>query len=143
MSDASRLVAGLLLVLVPTVEIGGAALLWMISRRIPGYLDNPVRQALFRAGHAHAGVLVILALVGTLYVDHTGLSEDTKALIRWLLFAAPLLFSAGFFFSVLPPRAERPNGWIALTYAGAICLGIGVLILGVTLLRGGLARVGS
>jgi hypothetical protein len=141
MSDASRLVAGLLLVLVPTVEIGGAALLWMISRRIPGYLDNPVRQALFRAGHAHAGVLVILALVGILYVDHTGLSADTQALVRWLLFAAPLLFSMGFFFSVLPPRAERPNGLIVLTYAGAACLAIGVLILGVTLLRGGLARV--
>ena len=77
-SDASRFVAGLILVLVPTVEIGGAFLLWMISRRIPGYMDNPVRQALFRAGHAHAGVLVILALVGILYVDRTALSEPTR-----------------------------------------------------------------
>src|SRR5262249_48485688 len=49
-SDASRSVAGLILVLVPTIEIGGLFLLWMISRRDPGYLANPVRQALFRAG---------------------------------------------------------------------------------------------
>jgi hypothetical protein len=42
----------------------GVSLLGFISRRSPGYLDNPVRQNLFRAGHAHAGVLIILALVG-------------------------------------------------------------------------------
>jgi cell division protein FtsW (lipid II flippase) len=138
MSDASRLVAGLLLVLVPTVEFGGAALLWMIARKIPGYLDNPSRRMLFRAGHAHAGVLVILALVAMLYVDRTALSEETQALVRWLFFAAPLLISMGFFFSMLPARAERPNGWITLTYAGAVCLAAAVLILGVTLLRGGL-----
>ena len=42
----------------------GVSLLGFISRRSPGYLDNPVRQKLFRAGHAHAGVLIILALRG-------------------------------------------------------------------------------
>src|SRR5262249_11890502 len=100
-SDASRSVAGLILVLVPTIEIGGLFLLWMISRRDPGYLANPVRQALFRAGHAHAGVLVILALVGILYVDRTALSEPSKSFIRALLFAPPILIPAGFFLSVL------------------------------------------
>jgi hypothetical protein len=29
----------------------------MIFRREPGYLDNPMRQNMWRAGHAHAGVL--------------------------------------------------------------------------------------
>jgi len=28
-----------------------------------GYMDNPLRQNFFRAGHAHAGVIVILSLV--------------------------------------------------------------------------------
>jgi hypothetical protein len=46
-------------VLVPTVAYGGVSLLGFISRRTPGYLDNPVRQNLFRAGHAHAGALII------------------------------------------------------------------------------------
>ena len=133
-SDASRSVAGLILVLVPTIEIGGLFLLWMISRRDPGYLANPVRQALFRAGHAHAGVLVILALVGILYVDRTALSEPSKSLIRALLFAPPILIPAGFFLSVLRPTAEKPNGMIVLAYAGAICLAAGVLVLGVALL---------
>ena len=133
-SDASRSVAGLILVLVPTIEIGGLFLLWMISRRVPGYLDNPVRQALFRAGHAHAGVLAILALVGILYVDRTALSEPTKSLIRALLFAPPILVPAGFFLSVLRPSSEKPNGLIVFTWAGAVCLALGVLILGAALL---------
>jgi hypothetical protein len=60
-SDASRQLAGILLLAVPTIEFGGWSLLRMIARRIPGYLDNPVRQNLFRAGHAHASVLVLLA----------------------------------------------------------------------------------
>src|SRR5712692_3847243 len=134
-SDASRSVAGLILVIVPTIEIGGAFLLWMISRRIPGYLDNPVRQALFRAGHAHAGVLAILALVGILYVDKTALSEPSKALIRWLLFSAPILVSAGFFLSVSKPPAQKRSGAIAVTYIGAQCLAAVVLVLGVALLE--------
>jgi hypothetical protein len=50
MTDASRRLAGILFVLVPTVEFGGWSLLRMIARRIPGYLDNPVRQNLFPAG---------------------------------------------------------------------------------------------
>jgi hypothetical protein len=134
LSDASRFTAGLILVLVPTIELGGLALLWMISKRIPGYLDNPIRQALFRAGHAHAGVLVILALVGILYVDKTALPEGAKALVRWLLFAAPLLVSAGFFLSVVEPSAQKPGRMIRLVWAGAVCLGLGVLTLGVALL---------
>ncbi len=28
-----------------------------------GYMENPLRQNFFRAGHAHAGVIVILSLV--------------------------------------------------------------------------------
>lgn len=52
MSDASRIIAAILLIAVLTVEFGGLSLLMMLSRRIPGYLDNPLRQNLFRAGHA-------------------------------------------------------------------------------------------
>ena len=40
MSDASKQLAGILFVLVPTIEFGGWSLLRMIARRIPGYLDN-------------------------------------------------------------------------------------------------------
>jgi hypothetical protein len=52
------------LITIPAIAFGGARLLAMIFRREPGDLDSPVRQNLWRAGHAHAGVLVILTSSG-------------------------------------------------------------------------------
>jgi hypothetical protein len=135
MSSESIRVAGILLVLVPTVAFGGASLLWMLRARVPGYLDNPVRQALFRAGHAHAGVLIILALVGLLYVDGAALSPALKGLVRTSLALAPIFVPAGFFFSVLSPRASRPNRLIVLVYVGALSLTVGTITLGIGMLR--------
>ncbi len=134
MSSSSLSTAGVLLIAVVVIEYGGVSLLRFITRRIPGYLDNPLRQNLFRAGHAHAGVLVILALVGMLYVDQTGLSDTGKELVRWGLTAPPILMPLGFFLSVASPRAERPNALIALVYLGAGVLAAGVLTLGINLL---------
>ena len=134
MSDASKQLAGILFVLVPTIEYGGWSLLHMIARRIPGYLDNPVRQNLFRAGHAHAGVLLMLALVGILYVDQSDLSPGTRTLVRTGLALAPILMPAGFFFSVLRPDADRPNRLIVLLYLGALSLAAAAVTLGVSLL---------
>ena len=134
MAAASISTAGVLLVLVPTVAYGGVSLLGFISRRTPGYLDNPVRQNLFRAGHAHAGVLVLLALVGILYVDQTDLSSGVRTLVRTGFALAPILISAGFFLSVVPPRAERPSRMITLVYLGALLLAAATVTLGVSLL---------
>jgi hypothetical protein len=135
MSSASLRTAGVIMVLVPTIVYGGVALLGFITRRAPGYLDNPVRQNLFRAGHAHAGVLVILALVGLLYVDQADLSDGLKQMVRSLLVFPPILMPLGFFLSVASPRAERPNRLILFVYAGAVLLAVGALTLGIGLLR--------
>jgi hypothetical protein len=70
MSPQSRLVAGIVLIMVPTVEIGGASILSLLIAD-PGYAQNDLRQDLWRAGHAHAGVarpiLGSLALCGRGY----------------------------------------------------------------------------
>ena len=108
-SSSSRLVAGLALILVPTIAYGGSAILQLVLGRIPGYHENLLRKAFFRAGHAHAGVLVLLTLISLLFVDGAALPDALKALVRWSLFATPLLVSAGFFLSVLPTKAERPG----------------------------------
>ena len=60
MAHESRRLAGILLILVPAVAFGGASLLSMIVGHAPGYLDNQVRQDLWRAGHAHAGIMLII-----------------------------------------------------------------------------------
>ena len=135
MSDASLRLAGILLVVVPTIEFGGYSLLKHIARAIPGYLDNPVRRALFAAGHAHAGVLVLLALVGLLYVDHADLSGGARTLVRNTLALAPILMPAGFFLSVVSPHATRPGRLIVLVYLGAASLAVGTVTLGIGLLR--------
>src|SRR5690606_24117288 len=68
MSNQSRRVAGVLLVVFPTVVLGGVSLLTLLIND-PAYQDNALRQDLWRAGHAHAGVLLILSLVVLRYVD--------------------------------------------------------------------------
>ena len=127
--------AGILLVTVPAVEFGGITLLRFLTRRVPGYMDNPMRRGLWRAGHAHAGVLVLLALVAMLYVDAAELSEGLTTLVRVCFVVPPILMPLGFFLSVASPRAERPNRLIALVPLGGIALAVGAVTLGIGLLR--------
>jgi hypothetical protein len=133
MSPASLSTAGVLLIAVPAVAFGGASLLSHIGRRTPGYLDNPVRQSLWRAGHAHAGVLILFALVAMLYVDQADLADGLKGLVRTLIAVAPILMPLGFFLSVVRPGDTRPNKLIWLTPLGGVCLATGALILGIGL----------
>jgi hypothetical protein len=135
MSNASMQVAAILFIAIPTIEFGGVSLLRYITRRYPGYMDNPTRRALFTAGHAHAGVLVILALIGMLYVDNAQLSGGMREVVRWGLVLPPILMPLGFFLSIVRPSATHPNRLIALVYLGAASLVVGTLSLGVGLLR--------
>jgi hypothetical protein len=135
MSRQSRLVAGILLILVPTVEIGGVSILSLLLSD-PQYTQNELRQDLWRAGHAHAGVWLVLSLVALRYVDEATLSEGTRWLVRLALPAAAILMPLGFFLSVLTPEATEPNALIALTYVAGVVLAVGLLVLGVGLVRG-------
>ena len=135
MSTASRRLAGLLLILIPTVVFGGASLLTMIVSNAPGYLDNQVRQDLWRAGHAHAGVLLILSLVMLRYVDEANLSDGWRWVARSGVPLAAILMPAAFFLSVVSPDATEPNALIFLAPVGGVLLVTGVLTLGIGLLR--------
>ena len=139
MRHESRRLAGIILILVPAVAFGGASLLSMILGQVDGYLDNPVRQDLWRAGHAHAGVLLILALVLLRYVDETGLQGFWLWVARHGVALAAILMPAGFFLSIISPDQTAPNILIGLVYVGALSLVGGVLTLGIGLL----ARPGS
>lgn len=136
-SNVSRMWCGIILITVPTIEFGGVALLKMIRGREAGYMDNPLRQNLFRAGHAHAGVLVILSLICQILVDSIILPEPFAWIARLGAPAAAILIPLGFFVSVASPRAERPNGAIVLVYVGAALLAISMLVLGAGLIRAG------
>src|SRR6266550_1037441 len=101
MSRESRLLAGILLVVIPTVMFGGLTLLTALTRNMPGYNDNPLRHDLWRAGHAHAGVYLILSLVMLRYVDETALSDGWKWVARLGAPVAAILIPAAFFLSVV------------------------------------------
>ncbi len=134
MSRNSRKLAGLLLIVLPTVMYGGVELLRLLVHD-PRYMANPLRQNLWRAGHAHAGVLLLLSLIALRYVDEAGLGERLKQFVRSAIPLSAILLPAAFFLSVLSPDATRPNGFIYLAYAGAVLLAAGVLVLGVGLVR--------
>ena len=134
MSRESRLIAGLLLVILPTVMLGGVSILTLLIGT-PEYMANKLRQDLWRAGHAHAGVFLILALVALRYVDEAALSARAKSFVRAGIPSAAIILPAAFFLSVLTPDATKPNAMINLAYVGAVVLALAVLTLGIGLIR--------
>jgi hypothetical protein len=84
MTYESRRLAGILLIVLPTVMFGGVSILSLLIGD-PTYMQNALRQDLWRAGHAHAGVWLILALVVLRYVDEANLSNTMKWLVGRLL----------------------------------------------------------
>lgn len=135
MTRESRMLAGILLVIVPTVMYGGLTLLMMLTAQAPGYADNPLRHDMWRAGHAHAGVYLVLSLVMLRYVDEALLSPFWKWLARVGAPIAAILIPAAFFLSVISPSAKEPNALINLANVGALFLAGAVLSLGVGLIR--------
>ena len=69
--------------ILPTVMIGGISILTLLIND-PAYMRNPLRQDLWRAGHAHAGVFLVLSLVTLRYVDETELGADLNGSFAWL-----------------------------------------------------------
>jgi hypothetical protein len=113
---------------------GGVSLLTLLIGT-PEYMANPLRQDLWRAGHAHAGVFLLLTLVALRYVDDAALSARSRWFVRLSLPSSAIVIPFAFFFSVLTPHAVRPNALIHLAYVGALLLAAGVLTLGVGLVR--------
>jgi len=135
MTREARLMSGIILITVPTIQYGGYFLLTSLMNKGSGYMDNPLRQNFFRAGHAHAGVIVILSLVCQILADAAALPTPLLWFVRIGVPLAAVLISAGFFFSVLPPSATQASGAVALIYAGALILAVAVVSLGIGLLR--------
>ncbi len=135
MTREAKLMSGITLIVVPTIQYGGYFLLTSLMNRNSGYMDNPLRQNFFRAGHAHAGVIVLLSLICQMLADSATLPISFLWFIRVGVPLAAVLISAGFFFSVLPATATQPNGAVSLIYVGAVVLAIAVVSLGIGQLK--------
>ena len=131
LSAGSRTTAGVLLLTIVAIEYGGWFMLQVVRGSQP---TNDLQKSFFRAGHAHAGVLVTLALVGQLFADAARLSGPLAVLARNGIWAAAILMPAGFFFAAAGRGLTAPNRFIALLYLGAASLALGVVSLGIGLL---------
>ncbi len=131
LTDASRTIAGAILLTIVTIQFGG----WFMTKIVRG--DVPMtdfQKSFARAGHGHAGVLVILSLVGLLYVDSTSLGGFWLWLGRLGIPVAAILMSGGFFASSAGKDRTKPNQLIWVLWIGALSLAAGVLTLGIGLI---------
>ncbi|MBA1149384.1 hypothetical protein H0Z60_20255 [Ectothiorhodospiraceae bacterium WFHF3C12] len=132
-SREARVAAGITLLAVPTIQYGGLTLLALVTGGGAGVggeglvLDE-TQRALWRAGHAHAGVWVILSLVMQLLLDGTDLSKGVRRLARLSAPASAVVISAGFFGLAFLPAFR----W--MVYLGGALLFIALGITGAGLL---------
>ena len=131
LSAESQVLAGILLLSLVTVETGGLYLVKLWRDRGDA-TDFQIGFA--RAGHAHAGVLLLLGLVCQPYADAAAFDGVLGWLARSAVPVAAILMPAGFFLSSMGRGRTGPNGLVALVYGGALVLAAGLTALGVGLL---------
>jgi hypothetical protein len=133
-SPDSAVIAGILLLSLITVESGG----WFMSRVVRGSAPaNALQTSFFRAGHAHAGVLLVLSLAILALVDAAVLPAPLLWFARVGVPTAAVIMPAGFFLSVIGRDPQKPNRAIALLWIGAVVLGLALLDAGIGLIVGG------
>jgi len=136
MTREAKIMAGIILLTIPTIQYGGYFQLTSLKDPNSHYMDNALRQNFFRAGHAHTGIFVILALVCQILANNAALSPSWLWLARIGVPLAAVLIPSGFFLSMSSPSATQPNGFFSLFYVGIAALASSVVTLGIGLLRG-------
>ena len=123
-----------------TVEFGGWALLGFLTGRAtlggpaePAIMDY--RMRFFRAGHAHAGVLLVLSLAYFLYLPRAQFSNGFDWLVGLVLVAGILAQSGGFFLHLARGAPPTPTAGTTLTRAGAVVIAIALVILAIGLIK--------
>jgi hypothetical protein len=107
----------------PTVMYGGYSLLQLINR---GDVLTPAQVSLFRAGHAHAGVLTLMALLYYTFLDKTALPLAVKHAACAVIVVGVLAQSGGFFVQMIPSQASLGT---TVTVAGAVLLVCAIVVL--------------
>lgn len=131
MRPTSRMIAFTLFAIV-TVEFGGWSLLGMLTTQ--GAI-NEFEEQFFRAGHAHAGVLLTLALIYFVLMDRTDFDAPRQRLLGLTLLTGILLQSGGFFLHMLVGEEGGSSSGTLITRIGAVLLAVALIGLGVGVLR--------
>lgn len=117
MKPTTRLTALVLFALV-TVEFGGWALLGLLTSQES---LTPFQEQFFRAGHAHAGTLLILALVCLILMERTAFAPSTQRWLNLTLMGGILLQSGGFFLHMMLGQEGAASAGTIVTRLGAAC----------------------
>ena len=124
MHSGFKVFAVIVLFSLPTVAYGGFSLLrLLVAKRL-----NDFQATYFRAGHAHAGVLLVLGLVVLDVVDRAGVAGAAFTVIAVLLTIGILAQPGGMFVHM---AIGKPGKWSAgnsLTTAGAVALAAGLIV---------------
>lgn len=133
-SNEARIIIGVMLITIPTVEFGGAFLLSRL-RRQSGYSESGVQGHYFRAGHAHAGVLLILGILAQLLIDRVNFAPALGYAVRVGFILPPILLPIGFFLGA-PDETGKTKPLLASIYIGAAALAVSTVVLGLGLIFG-------
>jgi hypothetical protein len=129
--EPTRLFPIIVLLSLVSVEYGGWALLGFLTGH--GTL-GAFRERFFRAGHAHAGALLVLSLAYFLYLGRTGYSAGVQWLAGSLLLVGVLAQSGGFFVHVGLGQEGRGSPGTVLTRIGALLIAAALIMLAIGLI---------
>src|SRR5256885_1891610 len=123
MTEPIKVFTFIILLSLPTVMYGGYSLLRLLKA---GKL-NEFQQTYFRAGHAHAGVLLVMALVVSLVLGRTDLGSGAQRTIATLLGVGVIAQSGGMFLHMAIGRPGRWSHGNTVTVVGAVLLAIALI----------------
>jgi hypothetical protein len=135
LSRNAKLISGITILIVPTIMYGGWTLLGILTQGSAGLAAgalklNETQWALWRAGHAHAGVWTILSVLLQVLLDSTRLSAAVTWVARICAPLSAVAFSGALF------GLAFSTSFSALLYLGVGLMLIALLTTGVGLLRG-------
>ena len=134
MTSLTKLFCGIILITVPTIQYGGYFLLTILSGKSKLQVTD-FQKSMFRAGHAHAGVLVILALLAQILIDYAAFNNTFEIIVRICFILAPILISGGFFGGAAGKNITKPTPLISILYIGIFILAASVITLGIALIK--------
>ncbi|MFC7449333.1 hypothetical protein [Rhodococcus daqingensis] len=138
MDPILTIVVGVTLLTVVGIAFGGTFMLRVISGKQGA---NALQKTMFRAGHAHAGVLVTLGLVVALLTQVAGVSPGWSATGSILVLTSAIFVPTGFFLSVIGTEPERPNAWIRSVWIGFGVLVAGLIVAGIAVIAAGVGAL--
>ncbi|MFC4605170.1 hypothetical protein [Rhodococcus kronopolitis] len=138
MDPILTIVVGVTLLTVVGIAFGGTFMLRIVGGKQGA---NALQKTMFRAGHAHAGVLVTLGLVVALLTESAGVSPGWSAAGSILVLSSAIFVPLGFFVSVLGADPQRPNAWIRSVWIGFGALVAGLVVAGIAVISAGVGAL--